>query len=50
MARHWRSNPDRDAVTRLRGLAGDKGYRLEKAPISGTWFLVNEERVHKHLQ
>jgi hypothetical protein len=32
----------RDNLTKLRSLAGEKGYRLEKAPISGTWFLVNE--------
>ena len=42
MARQWTSNPDRTAVARLRDLAGEKGYRLEKAPISGTWFLVDE--------
>jgi hypothetical protein len=42
MAYQWRSNPNRDAVTRLRSLAGEKGYRVEKAPIRGSWFLVDE--------
>ena len=32
----------RDNLAKLRGLAGEKGYRLESAPISGTWFLVDE--------
>lgn len=32
----------RDKTAQLRGLAAEKGYRLEKAPISGTWFLVDE--------
>jgi hypothetical protein len=32
----------RDNLAKLRGLAGEKGCRLEKAPISGTWFLINE--------
>jgi hypothetical protein len=43
MVRHWSSNPNRDAVTRLRGLVGEKGYRLEKAPIRDHWFLINEK-------
>ena len=34
----WR----RDNIAKLCGLASEKGYRLEKAPISGTWCLVNE--------
>lgn len=33
----------RDNLAKLRGLAGEKGYQLEKGPISGTWFLINEE-------
>jgi hypothetical protein len=33
----------RDNIAKLRGLANATDYRLEKAPISGTWFLVNEE-------
>jgi hypothetical protein len=32
----------RDELAKLRALAGSKGYRLEKAPISGTWFLIDE--------
>ena len=32
----------RDNLAKLRGLAGEKGYRLEKAPIRDCWFLVNE--------
>ena len=34
-------------LTDGRGLAGEKGYELEKAPISGTWFLINE-KTGKH--
>ena len=33
----------RDNLSKLRSLAGEKGYRLRKGPISGTWFLVKEE-------
>jgi hypothetical protein len=33
----------RDDMAKLRGLAGEKGYRLERAPISETWFLIDEE-------
>jgi hypothetical protein len=32
----------RDNLAKLRSLAGEKGYRLEKAPIGGTWFLIEE--------
>jgi hypothetical protein len=32
----------RDQSAKLRGLAGEKGYRLEKAPVSGSWFLVDD--------
>jgi hypothetical protein len=32
----------RDKRAKLRGLAGEPGYELDKAPISGTWFLVDE--------
>jgi hypothetical protein len=32
----------RDNIAKLRGLAGEKGYRLEKAPIRDSWFLINE--------
>ena len=32
----------RDNLAKLRSLAGEKGYRLRKGPISGTWFLVDE--------
>lgn len=42
MARQWTSNPDRTAVARLRGLAGEKSYRLEKGPIRDSWFLIEE--------
>jgi hypothetical protein len=33
----------RDDVAKLCGLAGEFGYRLERAPIRDCWFLVNEE-------
>jgi hypothetical protein len=33
----------RDDMAKLRGLAGEKGFRLEKAPISETWFLIDEK-------
>jgi hypothetical protein len=33
----------RDDIANLRSLAGELGYRLEQAPISGSWFLVNED-------
>jgi hypothetical protein len=33
----------RDNLAKLRSLAGEKGYRMEKAPISGTWFLIDEK-------
>ena len=32
----------RDDMGRPRGLAGEEGYRLEKAPMRGCWFLINE--------
>jgi hypothetical protein len=32
----------RGNLAKLRNLAGEKGYRLEKAPASGSWFLVDE--------
>jgi hypothetical protein len=32
----------RDNLAKLRSLAGEKGYELEKAPISGAWFLIEE--------
>jgi hypothetical protein len=32
----------RDNLAKLRSLAGEKGYELEKAPIRDCWFLVNE--------
>jgi hypothetical protein len=31
-----------DEVAKLRGLPGELGYDLVKAPIRGCWFLVNE--------
>jgi hypothetical protein len=33
----------RDNLAKLRGLAGEEGYRLDKAPIRDCWFLVNEK-------
>ena len=36
----------RDNLAKLRSLAGERGYRLEKAPISGTWFLIEEVTGH----
>ena len=39
----------RDNLAKLRGLAGEKGYRLEKAPISGTWFLIDEKTGWKAI-
>jgi hypothetical protein len=33
----------RHNLAKLRGLADEKGYRPEKAPISGTWFLIDAE-------
>jgi hypothetical protein len=32
----------RDNLAKLRGLANDAGYRLEKAPIRDSWFLISE--------
>jgi hypothetical protein len=37
----------RDDTGKLRGLAGELGYELVKAPIRGCWFLV-EEKTGKH--
>ena len=39
----------RDNLAKLRGLASERGYRLEKAPISGTWFLIDEVTGEKAL-
>ncbi len=39
----------RDNLAKLRGLAGEHGYRLEKAPISGTWFLIEEVTGEKAM-
>lgn len=39
----------RDQTAKLRGLAGEKGYALEKAPISGTWFLIDEKTGEKAM-
>jgi hypothetical protein len=39
----------RDQTAKLRALAGEKGYLLEKAPISGTWFLVEEKTGEKAM-
>ena len=33
----------RDDMGKLRGLAGEKGYRLDKLPQRGCWQLVNEK-------
>ena len=33
----------RDDLGKLRGLAGEKGYRLDKLPQRGCWQLINEE-------
>ncbi len=33
----------RDDTAKLRGLAGELGYELVKAPIRGCWFLVDEK-------
>jgi hypothetical protein len=35
--------PRRDDLARLRGLAGEKGFRLEKAPPRDCWFLIDEK-------
>ena len=39
----------RDNIAKLRGLANETGYRLEKAPISGTWFLIEEKTGEKAM-
>lgn len=36
----------RDNLAKLRGLANETGYRVEKAPIRDCWFLVNETTGH----
>lgn len=33
----------RDNLAKLRSLAGEKGFELEKAPIRDCWFLVDEK-------
>ena len=33
----------RDNLAKLRSLTGEKGYRLEKAPIRDCWFLIDEK-------
>ena len=33
----------RDNLGKLRGLAGERGYDLQRAPISGTWFLMDKK-------
>ena len=35
--------PRRDDLARLRGLAGEKGFRVEKAPSRDCWFLIDEK-------
>ena len=42
-ARHWRPIPNRDALARLRSLAGDHGYRLERGVVRDTWILTDEK-------
>ena len=37
----------RDDLGKLRGIAGELGYKLVKAPIRGCWFLV-DERTGRH--
>lgn len=32
----------RDDLAKLRSLAGELGYRLERAPARGCWFLMHE--------
>ena len=41
--------PFRDAIAKLRSLSSERGYRLEKAPISGTWFLIDEKSGWKAI-
>jgi len=43
MARQWRSIPNRETLARLRSLAGEAGYTLEKAPNRGCWFLISDK-------
>ena len=43
MARQWRSIPNRDAHARLRGLANEHGYTLERGPVRDTWILTSEK-------
>ena len=39
----------RDNLAKLRSLAGETGYRLERAPIRDTWFLVHEATGEKAM-
>ena len=39
----------RDNTAKLRSLAGEHGYRLEKAPISGTRFLIEKVTGEKAM-
>ena len=43
MARQWRSIPNRETLARLRGLAGEHGYTLERGPVRDTWILTSEK-------
>lgn len=33
---------ERDRIAQLRAIAGDKGFRIERAPPRDCWFLVHE--------
>jgi len=43
MARQWRSIPNRETLARLRSLAGEHGYTLERGPVRDTWILTSEK-------
>ena len=43
MGRQWHSIPNRETLARLRSLAGEHGYTLERGPMRDTWILTSEK-------
>jgi hypothetical protein len=43
MARQWHGIPNRESLARLRGLAGEHGYAVERGPVRDTWILTSEK-------
>jgi hypothetical protein len=43
MGRQWHNIPNRETLARLRSLAGEHGYTLERGPVRDTWILTSEK-------